>query len=127
MNINMVCKNDYVLYRDVQDNDTLYKVLSAPKDCNFMLGMIGEFGELTKKQFETTMTRTTGSQRIFRTWLQKGDRVRVDTLNITGHVSMLSMSLDNNPRIFVQILSDKGGTYNIEISEAYAEVELLHG
>ena len=132
-NLQAVSLGDIVIYRANDRTKSLYQVVSEPvptnKGLEFELRIINPYGTLGKKSFYSTMTRVDGEQRIFRSWVQPKDRVRVTYAqgsSYEGVVQCLMFDSGNETaEISVEVMTDKRQQLLMSLAEAREFLEFI--
>lgn len=130
----VISKGDLVLYKAQDGKYSLYKALDnlkkTPKGVvEVSVAQIGSGGNITNKKFTTSIFDKNGNQRVFRSWIQPGDKVRINTLDISGEVFSLYSDESRQKdvwEIIVEIKSVFGKQYIYPMEEAKKVIEILN-
>lgn len=134
MNIGIIAVKDYVVYKSLDGNLSLYKVLAIEQNfdkLDITINIIDYNGKLGRKKFTTTLKGKDGKQRIFRYWLQVKDRVIIKDTQELGEVTSLFVETTSDTlkgesyRNMVEILTNKQQQFTYSFDEVHKHIDLF--
>lgn len=126
----VVSKEDIVLYKKLDGTYEAYKALSVnrtSKGFSISLQIISERGTLGSKRFTTQLIgkKNGGKQRVFRCWLQLGDKVIIKETHSDGIVQNICNSSGYKSVVVDITENSTGRLFEYTLVEAVDKIDLI--
>ena len=127
---------EFVFYKSMNGDLSIYKIQgrsnTTGKD-EYDLIQVNSNGDITKnsKKFKTTLKNKSGEIRLFRIWLQPGDKVRMNNVlsgSVHGVVEKYNIhqSINNNDYTnMVEVISSDNKQHLYTFEQAEKQLEIL--
>lgn len=127
---------EFVFYKSMNGDLSIYKIQgrsnTTGKD-EYELVQVNSNGDITKnsKKFKTTLKNKSGEIRLFRIWLQPGDKVRMNNVlsgSVHGVVEKYNIHQSINNKDYtnmVEVISSDNKQHLYTFEQAEKQLEIL--
>jgi len=133
-----ISAGEFVFYKSLNGDLSIYKVqgveykVQGNGDAEYKLVQVNSDGNISKnsKRFDTTLRNKQGSIRLFRIWLQPGDKVKMNNVlsgNIQGVVEKFMVEQRSNKEYvnLIEVISNDNKQHLYTFDQAEKQLEIL--